>query len=161
MASVKRGGRDRSINTAPQKSQFEQDGYITTLHPDGSANSIRHDMEKRNALERPEIRYLRAVFNVLIPLFLCYAVVCLWSSSYALLFLGIYVLVRLRSILVFLIRVYQRYASADVRLSCVFEPSCSEYMILCLKKYGIIRGVIKGVKRLKRCRYPNSGEDYP
>ena len=59
------------------------------------------------------------------------------------------------------IHVYQHFAPDKVRLACVFEPSCSEYMILAVKKYGSIRGVLKGIHRLKRCHYPNYGKDYP
>lgn len=59
------------------------------------------------------------------------------------------------------IHVYQHYAPDRVRLACVFEPSCSEYMILAVKKYGSIRGVLKGIQRLKRCHPPNFGKDYP
>ena len=47
------------------------------------------------------------------------------------------------------------------RLKCVFEPSCSEYMILAVNKYGLVRGVIKGIRRLLRCHPPNGGKDYP
>ena len=59
------------------------------------------------------------------------------------------------------IKVYQRYAADDVRKRCLFTPSCSEYMILSIEKYGAVRGIIKGIKRLRRCHAPNGGEDYP
>ena len=63
--------------------------------------------------------------------------------------------------LIWLIHCYQHYAPDRVRLKCVFEPSCSEYMILCIQKFGVIRGVPKGVHRLLRCHPPNGGADYP
>ena len=47
-----------------------------------------------------------------------------------------------------------------VRQRCVFTPTCSDYMILSIKKFGVIRGVIKGIKRLKRCE-GDYREDYP
>ena len=34
---------------------------------------------------------------------------------------------------------------------CRFEPSCSRYMIGALRKYGLLRGGFRGVKRLLRC----------
>jgi putative component of membrane protein insertase Oxa1/YidC/SpoIIIJ protein YidD len=34
-------------------------------------------------------------------------------------------------------------------------------MILAIKKYGIIKGIYKGIKRLLRCHSPNGGIDYP
>ena len=40
---------------------------------------------------------------------------------------------------------------------CRFEPSCSEYMILAVRKYGPIRGAAKGVRRICRCHPWNPG----
>ena len=159
MAKIKRSSNGSTI-TAPHKSQPENDGFITTLHPKGSHNNIQHDIEKRRKLIRPEINYWNAALNVLIPIIICF-LISLLNVVCALILFGLYALIRLRSIIEFFIRIYQRYASEDIRISCVFVPSCSEYMILSMKKYGAIRGVIKGVKRLKRCRFPNGGEDYP
>ena len=43
---------------------------------------------------------------------------------------------------------YQHYASEETRRKCLCVPSCSEYAILCLKKYGLIRALRKIRKRL-------------
>ena len=56
---------------------------------------------------------------------------------------------------------YKAWAPLEVRGKCRFEPTCSTYMILAIRKYGLIRGVIKGIKRIKRCKPPNGGVDYP
>lgn len=71
------------------------------------------------------------------------------------------ILVKLKAILIFWVHVYQRYAPDKTRLACCFTPSCSEYMILAIRKYGVIRGVCKGLDRLQRCHAPNGGEDFP
>ena len=34
---------------------------------------------------------------------------------------------------------------------CRFEPSCSEYFIQAVRKYGPVRGACKGVARICRC----------
>jgi putative membrane protein insertion efficiency factor len=34
---------------------------------------------------------------------------------------------------------------------CRFYPSCSEYFILAVRKYGPLRGAAKGVGRICRC----------
>ncbi|MDR2753179.1 MAG: membrane protein insertion efficiency factor YidD [Oscillospiraceae bacterium] len=83
--------------------------------------------------------------------------ICL-LTCYILLFL-----LSLRRIMIFFVMLYQAKASDQTRLRCVFVPSCSEYMILSLKKYGAIVGLIKGIGRLHRCRnsYGIGGEDYP
>lgn len=56
---------------------------------------------------------------------------------------------------------YKAFAPMDVRRSCRFEPTCSTYMIMAIKKYGLVYGVIKGIRRLLRCKPPNGGVDYP
>lgn len=63
-------------------------------------------------------------------------------------------------ILIWGIKVYQRYAKSETRLKCCFTPSCSEYAILALDKYGVIIGCCKAVGRLLRC-HPPGGIDYP
>lgn len=60
-----------------------------------------------------------------------------------------------------LIRLYQKVAPKRIRQSCRFEPSCSEYAITALQKYGILEAIRLVISRLKRCRYPNGGVDYP
>jgi len=34
---------------------------------------------------------------------------------------------------------------------CRFHPTCSEYTYQAVTKYGIIKGIVKGVKRIIRC----------
>ena len=60
-----------------------------------------------------------------------------------------------------LVLFYKAVAPLSVRSECRFEPTCSTYMIMAIQKYGLIIGVIKGIKRLLRCRPPNGGVDYP
>ena len=56
---------------------------------------------------------------------------------------------------------YKAFAPLDMRDACRFEPSCSTYMILAIKKYGLFRGIFRGIKRIMRCKPPNGGIDYP
>jgi len=65
------------------------------------------------------------------------------------------------NLLIRLIRVYQNLAPVTLRRSCRFEPSCSNYMILAIGKYGVLQGVCRGIQRILRCRVPNGGIDYP
>ncbi len=55
---------------------------------------------------------------------------------------------------------YQQYASSSVRLRCCLEPSCSQYAILALRKYGPVVGCIKSISRIRRCGRA-AGIDYP
>ncbi len=67
----------------------------------------------------------------------------------------------IKKLIIGTIRTYQKIAPERIRNSCRFEPSCSEYMILSVNKFGIIKGVLKGFKRLQRCKPPYGGIDYP
>lgn len=59
------------------------------------------------------------------------------------------------------ILMYKAFAPKKMRDRCRFEPTCSTYMIMAINKYGLIRGFIKGIKRITRCKPPNGGIDYP
>lgn len=60
-----------------------------------------------------------------------------------------------------LIHIYQRFAPAQIRGRCMYEPSCSEYMIQAIRKYGFLSGIKRGIKRLKRCKPHLGGFDPP
>ena len=66
-----------------------------------------------------------------------------------------------RNLLIGMVLLYKAYAPLELRSKCRFEPTCSTYMIMSLKKYGLIIGLIKGIIRLFRCKPPNGGRDYP
>ncbi len=66
-----------------------------------------------------------------------------------------------KNLLLLLIFLYQRFAPASVRSVCLFTPSCSEYMRLSVLKYGVCRGCVKGLRRLRKCHPPNGGIDEP
>jgi putative component of membrane protein insertase Oxa1/YidC/SpoIIIJ protein YidD len=67
-----------------------------------------------------------------------------------------------RKLLVTAVELYQHYAPEEVRRKCTMMPSCSEYAILALRKYGVIKGLYKIYVRLTRtCRGGEYGIDYP
>ncbi|MDD5865696.1 MAG: membrane protein insertion efficiency factor YidD [bacterium] len=59
----------------------------------------------------------------------------------------------MKKIIILLIRGYQIFPSYSHKM-CRFIPTCSEYMIESIDKYGVIKGIKLGLKRLKKCR-PN------
>ena len=73
----------------------------------------------------------------------------------------LFILIQAKPILLLLIFLYQRFAPASVRAVCLFTPSCSEYMRLSVLKYGVWKGFLKGLQRLRRCHPPNGGVDEP
>jgi hypothetical protein len=56
-----------------------------------------------------------------------------------------------------LITVYQKYLRPCIPAACRFEPNCSEYTKQAILKYGLIKGVLKGLSRILRC-HPFSGK---
>jgi len=58
------------------------------------------------------------------------------------------------------IHLYQRYAPIEIRARCCMVPSCSQYSIMAIERYGVIIGLRKTYSRLKRCK-PPGGEDFP
>ena len=63
----------------------------------------------------------------------------------------------MKYIFIFLIKVYQRTLSRLLPPSCRFYPSCSEYGVQALQKYGIFKGSWLTVKRIARCHPFNPG----
>jgi len=39
-------------------------------------------------------------------------------------------------------------------ISCYFSPSCSHYTYQAMERFGVIKGINIGVKRIKRCNDP-------
>ncbi len=72
-----------------------------------------------------------------------------------------YILLTTKRMFINVIKLYQRYAPDSLRNKCRFEPSCSEYMILAIEKYGLIKGIQRGIERLKRCNIDGGGFDFP
>ena len=60
---------------------------------------------------------------------------------------------------------YQRRVSPRVsrRIACRFHPTCSEFALQALRKYGLRGGLVKTWQRLRRCRPDNleSCIDFP
>ena len=60
-----------------------------------------------------------------------------------------------------LIYIYKLFISPLFPGCCRFYPTCSTYMLLAIKEWGLIKGVWLGVKRIFRCRPKvKGGEDF-
>ncbi|MCI9534530.1 MAG: membrane protein insertion efficiency factor YidD [Lachnospiraceae bacterium] len=58
----------------------------------------------------------------------------------------------IRRFLVVLIRGYQIFLSPlKMRTHCIYTPTCSQYAIEALQKYGVVKGLWLSVKRILRC----------
>jgi len=63
----------------------------------------------------------------------------------------------MRNIFVLLIKGYKKVISPLLPPSCRFYPTCSEYSIQALEKYGIVKGGAKSIWRIIRCNPFNKG----
>ena len=121
-------------------------------------------------LVRPKVNFFLVVLFVIIPPVLAVGgiltahamgVYSPWTWVIGAFLMLAWTVLNLGRYIIGAVRLYQRFAPEKVRKKCRFEPSCSEYMILSVKKYGAISGLFRGIDRLKRCRPGNGGTDMP
>lgn len=140
---------------------------ITTLFED--ENDPRSNAYKR-VLYRPQIRWIRIAAYLLIPIavliglrtLLVHLGLSAWLVTLVIMMsIMAYIIIMSKRTVICAVRIYQRFAPDAVRNRCRFEPSCSEYMILAIEKYGLIIGVRRGINRLRRCNVNGGGFDMP
>lgn len=145
---------------------FHEVGAALFSNPqDPSSNDYKRE------LVRPKINWLLVAINCLLPPILAvgifFALVYYADIKFNIaiaISIALFVLciiVNLKRTIIGAVRIYQRYAPDSLRNKCRFEPSCSQYMILSLQKYGLIKGLYKGIGRLKRCNIHHGGYDMP
>ncbi|MDD6326658.1 MAG: membrane protein insertion efficiency factor YidD [Lachnospiraceae bacterium] len=57
----------------------------------------------------------------------------------------------MKKVLINLIRFYQKYLSPMKSTKCPYTPSCSQYGLEAIQKYGAVKGSILAVWRILRC----------
>lgn len=65
----------------------------------------------------------------------------------------------LTRLLILPIRFYQRYISPMLPPACRFTPTCSQYAVEALQKYGPVKGLYLAIRRILRC-HPWGGSGY-
>lgn len=149
-------------NNPPSKEELLDALFLAETDP----RSVHYERK----LNRPSINWFLIVLflfiwillvTALVFVLLYYKVCALWIVISSILLSVIYCAVFSKSIVITSIHLYQRYAPDSIRKRCRFEPSCSEYMLLAIDKYGLFRGVLKGINRIKRCNANSGGFDYP
>lgn len=137
----------------------------------------------KRKLVRPEITYIKAFCILLKHVFInCLALIFVYYFS--LFILTLFFFINIDNKLLFfcllfiviiidiffyskraaigIIKLYQHYAPEHVRRKCLFKPTCSEYAILSIEKYGLIFALPKIYDRIfKRCRGYEYKIDYP
>ena len=60
-------------------------------------------------------------------------------------------------LLIATVRLYQTLLSPLLGRNCRFTPSCSNYFIQAVRKYGALSGAARGIWRIVRCNPYNPG----
>jgi uncharacterized protein len=67
----------------------------------------------------------------------------------------------LRALAIAPIRVYQRALSPALARRCKYHPTCSQYAVEAVRRYGILRGLVLAAWRLLRCNpWSHGGVDF-
>jgi len=59
--------------------------------------------------------------------------------------------------IIYIITLYKKIISPFLPRTCRFYPTCSQYMIQAIEKYGLMKGMLKGCGRIIRCHPFNPG----
>ena len=66
-----------------------------------------------------------------------------------------------RTVAVAPVRFYQRFVSPAIPQRCKYHPSCSQYAVTAVRRYGILRGLVLSAWRLLRCNpWSHGGVDF-
>ena len=57
----------------------------------------------------------------------------------------------MRKIPILLIKLYKYFLSPLLPMSCRFAPTCSEYSIEAINKYGVTKGLYLSLRRILKC----------
>ena len=57
----------------------------------------------------------------------------------------------MQTVVIALLKGYKLLVSPLLPSACRYYPTCSEYMMEAATRYGVLRGVWMGMKRLGRC----------
>lgn len=57
----------------------------------------------------------------------------------------------MKTILIFLIKLYRKYISPMKRTSCPYIPTCSSYGLEAVETYGFLKGGLLAIWRILRC----------
>ncbi len=139
--------------------------------------NLSEELERAGKAPEPKEKGLREVKKWQIAVFFILPILLLPASFFAIfhsysyitgavriplfiLFTAVtYTLVRL--LVMGCIYMYKAFAPLSVRNRCRYTPSCSQYTLISVGRYGIIIGALIGVLRIQRCKPPFGGSDPP
>ena len=106
---------------------------------------LEESLNKCSKIKRPKINtkriICRIIFTGMIKIFIMIKAIHMYNinNKAAILIAMIFVefvilMLTIKKNVIDLVLIYQKYAPEKLRKSCLYEPSCSEYMILAIKK---------------------------
>ena len=143
---------------------------ILKLKKEFEEQKLLEKYQSNRQLPRPKtnviaILLLCAVFIAILAIgvwLLCHAKHSVWKIIFLALLLLLFSELYLRYLGVKIVECYQHYAKEETRRRCLCVPSCSEYAILCFRKFELIYALIKIRKRLYvTCRGDDFIIDFP
>lgn len=57
----------------------------------------------------------------------------------------------MKKVFLIMIKFYRKYISPLKRPCCIYYPTCSQYAIDAIQKYGAFKGGFMSIKRILRC----------
>ena len=57
----------------------------------------------------------------------------------------------MRAVVIAPIRFYRRFISPALPRRCKYHPTCSEYAVEAVRRYGVLRGAVLAAWRILRC----------
>ena len=60
----------------------------------------------------------------------------------------------MKKLIIFFIKIYKKIISpifSSCGIHCKYYPTCSDYTVQAVEKYGVIKGCLLGVKRILKC----------
>ena len=67
----------------------------------------------------------------------------------------------LRAVVLGPLRLYQRVISPALPARCKYHPTCSQYAVEAVRRYGLLRGLVLAAWRLLRCNpWSHGGVDF-
>jgi len=131
---------------------------------------IVSDYVLKRELPRPKTNVINVACFFSLLLLVCFAVSMIMKYffekiPFMLVFMFVFFLIifiLLKKVIIGMVELYQHYMPEFLRRSCLCMPTCSEYMILAVEKYGALKGLRKGLYRLiHTCRGIDYKIDYP
>lgn len=146
---------DNTVDSTPEASIQKAIALMDTTASDVRPMIVRPLFTPRRGLLKFSLTLL--VFAIAFFILYFLSISPLWLLPFAI----AVIILKARKAIIWLILLYQRYAPEKIRSACLYTPSCSAYMLMAIRKYGVLKGVWKGIGRLLRCRPPNGGIDNP